>query len=89
MMPMPAPNISHDQKSHVAPHFSYLDQTNLVVVLMMQLASHDADAGASVTICQKSHIVFHFDHLDVRNSVVPLMALLASCNTDTSTNGII
>ena len=33
MMPMPASKASDDQKSHVAPHFSYLDQTNALVLI--------------------------------------------------------
>ena len=34
-------------KSHVAPHFNFLYQTNAMVVLMMPLASHGADAGVN------------------------------------------
>ena len=44
-MQMPAPNALHDQKSHVAPPFSYLKQMH--VVLTMPLALHVADAGAN------------------------------------------
>ena len=32
---------------NVAPHFDYLDQTNAVVPLIMQLSSHDADDDAN------------------------------------------
>ena len=34
----------HDQKSHAAPHFNYLNQTNVVVGLMLQFSLHGADA---------------------------------------------
>ena len=44
---MSVANVSHYQKSHVAPHFDYVDQTNVVVLFMMPFASHDANAGAS------------------------------------------
>ena len=40
---------SHDQNSHTAPCFDYLDLTNAVVPLMMSLASKDLDVSASST----------------------------------------
>ena len=41
------------QKSHVTPHFDYVDQTGAVILLMIPLASHDADSGASGIMWQK------------------------------------
>ena len=59
MMQMQAPNASHYQKGHVAPHFDYLDITNVVVPLRMPLASHDADAGTkSITGSKMSYYIF-------------------------------
>ena len=60
MVAIPAANISHDWKSHAAPHFNYLDQRNAVVPLMMPLASDGADAGASgidMTIKGMLHLI--------------------------------
>ena len=39
VMPIPEPVVSHDQKSHVAPHFSFLDLRNAMVPVMTPLAS--------------------------------------------------
>ena len=58
MLPMPVVTALHDQKSHVAANFDYLDQANAVVPLKMPLALHDADAGASgITWWKKSYCI--------------------------------
>ena len=44
---MPMLIMLNDHKSHFAPHFNYLDQTNVAALLMMPLAPHDADNDAS------------------------------------------
>ena len=40
--------VSHDQKSHFAPHFDCLDQRNSMVPLMMPSASHDTNVMSLV-----------------------------------------
>ena len=53
VMPMAA--VSHDQKSHVAPHFDYLDARNIVVLLTMLMALYDASiSGNGMTWPEKS-----------------------------------
>ena len=85
---MPARTTTLLAEKWCCTHFCYFDQTNLMVVLMIPLASYDADDGASsITWPEKSSCI-SFDHLDVRNRMVPLITLLESCNTDTRTYGI-
>ena len=71
---------SHDQYSHVAPHFDCLDLRNAVVPLMMPMLVPMASHG------QKSHVVPHFDYLDLRNAIVPLT--MPSVYHAASANGI-
>ena len=47
-------------------------------LLMMSLASHDANAGAIGITNYKNHVVSPFDHLDVTNAIEPLMTQLQS-----------
>ena len=82
MMPMPAPNASHDQKSHTAHYFEYHDWINAMVPLMM-LLNH----MMLIPVASHDHAASPFDHLDVTNGMVQFMTPLASCDTDTSTNG--
>ena len=57
---MPAPMLSHDQKSHVAPNFNHLDLRNVMVSLTTLLASHDSKTSASGVNDQKSYFEPHF-----------------------------
>ena len=41
-MPVLVQMVSHDPKSHVAPHFDHLDLRNAMVALMELSTSHDA-----------------------------------------------
>ena len=88
MMLMPAPNTSYDQNTHVAPNFSYLDQTDAMVILMVPFASCDADAGANcITWPEKSCCVILI-MLRITYRMLPLMTLMASCDTETNISGI-
>ena len=40
------------RKTHVTPHFDCPDQTSVIVPLLMPLALHDIDAGASILVKQ-------------------------------------
>ena len=44
---VPLTSYDADTSTNIAPHFDYIDLTNVVVHFKMPLASHDADAGAS------------------------------------------
>ena len=55
---------------------------NVLMLLIMTLASHDANANSA--ILPKSHVAPHFGHLDLSNAMVPLMTLSASHDTDAS-----
>ena len=46
-MPMPMQMVSHNQKSHVAPHFNCLDLMSAVLPLTVPLALLDANASAN------------------------------------------
>ena len=46
-MLMPVLMSFHDQKVDVVPHFDHLDVRNVMVPLMVPLASCDPDAGTS------------------------------------------
>ena len=70
---------SHDQKSHVAPHFYDLHLRNSVVPLMMPSVSCDADTGTNGGKCpQKSHVAPNFYFLCLINAMEPLMTLSSS-----------
>ena len=56
---IPVSVASHDQISHVAPHFNHLDVRNAVVPLI----SHD----------QRCHVATYFNCLNLRNAIVPSM----------------
>ena len=79
----PIPVASHDQNSHVAPHFDHLGLRNAKVLLMMLtpelVASH----------YQKGHVATAFHFPDLRNTVVSLITPKASHDTDSGTNCII
>ena len=79
----------HDQKSHVAPHFNYLNLRNRMVPLIMPSASCDAHASANGITWPKSLVALQFHHLGLRNAMVWLMMLFAPHDADVSTNGII
>ena len=66
----------HITKSHVAPHFEYLDLRNVI-----PWASHDADIGTNGVTWPKNYVVPHLNHLDLRNEVVSLMMPSASIGT--------
>ena len=78
-----------DQKSHVVPHFEHLDIWEVMVVLTMQSALCDPDAGANGVTWSKNIVAVHFDNLDLRSAVVSLTKLFESCDSDASANGII
>ena len=52
------PMASHDQKSHVAPHYSHLDLRNAMVPLTMLSTAHDANTVSVASHDQK--IMLHF-----------------------------
>ena len=64
-------------------HFSHLDLGNVMMSLMIPLASHAAEASVNGITWP------YLDNLELRNGLVPLMVPLASSDTDTGTNGII
>ena len=104
VMPMPTPMVSHDQKSHVAPHFCCLDLWNAMVLSrpldadINAMESHDSNSSASGIMWYKCwgqchctteiDIAPHFNCLNVRKAVAYFMILLSSCGTDASANGI-
>ena len=69
-------------KSDVTPCVNCLDPTNVVVPLMMMLASHDANTGANGVTW------INFDCVDLMNAVVLLTMPLVPQDTKSSTNGI-
>ena len=80
---MLAPMISHDQKSHFAPHFDYLHLKNTMVSLTLPSTSCDTRASDVTGIANcitwwKSHTAHHFDHLNLRNVMVPFTMLSVS-----------
>ena len=76
-----APMVSHDQKSHIAPHFNHLHLRNLLVKLKTLFAPCDINTSDSGVIDQKRHATLHFNHLELLNTVVLLMMLSVSCDT--------
>ena len=88
MTPVPEPMVLHDQKGHVAPHFSCVKLRNAVVPLMILLVSCNSNASTSRTKWLKYHIASYFDCLDVRSAMVPFLIPLASYDADISANGI-
>ena len=72
MMLMPVPMASHDQKSHVVPHFDCIDPRKAIVPLTMPNASDDTKASA---YDQKSYAKFHINHRGLRNRMVLLITL--------------
>ena len=81
---IPMPNASHNQKSHVAPHFNHLDLMNAAVLL----ASQDTDMGANCVHDENYAVALHSDHLDLRNAMVPLVILSAPCYAYTRASGV-
>ena len=57
--PVMMPMASHNQNSHVAPHFNYLNLRNAVGPLMMLLASCNIDASANGIGWPVTHIPSH------------------------------
>ena len=62
---------------------------NAVVLLAMQLASHDADASTNSVKWLKRHVVSHYDHLELTNAMVLLMILSVSCDAMIQNNDTI
>ena len=75
---------SLDRKCHDAPHFDHLDPRDLMVPLIMLLASHYTSASNNSVTWPKSHVTPHFSCLNLRNAMVPLMKLLTACDTNAS-----
>ena len=63
--------------------FSYLDLMNTMVLLRIQLASHDADASANNVKLLKNHVASHFEHPELSNALVLLMMPSVSHNANT------
>ena len=79
----------HMTNSHVAPHFKCLDLRNIMLLLVMQLMSHDTDDGTIGVIWPKKVMLhLNFDNLDLRNAILWLMMLSAAHDSDTSINSI-
>ena len=95
-------NAPHDQETHVAPHFNFLELRNVMVPLVMLLVSCDTDLNGitwhqhqwhhtmpmPVSQDKKSHVTSNFDCLDLRNVTVTLRMLTASCDANTNANGM-
>ena len=58
---MQTPMMSHNQKSHVAPHFKCPDLRNAMVPLTTLLASRGTTASGNGVTDQKSHVTSDFD----------------------------
>ena len=81
------PMASHEQKHHVAPHFSCFNVKNAMVPLMMPLALCDSNASAKASNYQRSCLIpFGLPwHKECHGAfLVPLV----SCDAKTSANGI-
>ena len=52
---------SHDQKSDVASHFNHLDPRNVMVSLMMMLASCNSNANISDVTCPEKSCFISFE----------------------------
>ena len=87
-MVMPAPIVSHEQKSDIVPHFSHLDLRNEMMTLIALLALFDTNTSAIDVIDQKLMLNFMLIVMDLRNAVVLLITALAAHDIDTNTNGI-
>ena len=85
IMSIPAPVVSHDQKSYIASHFNCLVLRNPMVPLTTLLGSCDINANS--VNGKKSHVAPHFSFPDPRNAMVPFTTLFASHDTNTSANG--
>ena len=68
-----------DQRNNIAPHFNCLDIWNVIVPLMMLLASCDTHASFNVFKWPKSLVPSHFNFLDLGNAVLQLTTLLEQC----------
>ena len=80
--------MSHNQKSYVAPHFTWPDIRNATVPLIIPLATSDTIASASGVIEPKSHLALHFNCLDLRNALVLLTTLSTSHDARAGANGV-
>ena len=85
VMPMPAPLVSHDQKSHVAPHFNCLNLRNVMVSTTSVLASYGTTNGDSDQKVML-HLIMIVNNL--RNAWLQLMTWQASCDSDINTSSI-
>ena len=65
---------------------SNLQLRNAVLPLMMCLASHDTNAGASGITWSKSHVIPHFNHIDLQNAMVLLVMLAQMASHDQKGN---
>ena len=54
---MPGSTASHNQKSHVAPHFDHLDLMNAMVLFTMPSAWHDVDTSVNCISWSMLHLV--------------------------------
>ena len=79
---------SHDQKSHVACNFDYLDLRNAMMPLVTQSASLYADASANGSCDQKCHVAPHFNCLDIGNVIITLTMQSASCDANSGASGV-
>ena len=61
------PMASHEEKSHVAPHFDHLDLRNSMVPLKMLSASHDIGTIANGVTLETSYVTPYFDCFQLRN----------------------
>ena len=76
-------------KNYVRPHFDHLSVRNVMVALVMLLASRDTVTNINGIEWAKDHAAPHLKCLDLRNAVAPCLMLLTSCNANTSASGII
>ena len=80
------PMVSPDQWGHVALHFRHLDLRNIMLPLVMQLASHETCTNGVIW----PKIMLHFILIILTWGMhsMPLWMLLVSCDADTSANVI-
>ena len=85
---MQTPMTWHDQKCHVASHFSCLNLRNEMVPLMMLWAAYDTDTSAYGIKLPKCHVAPHFNILDLRNAMMPLTILSVSHDAMSGAKGV-
>ena len=75
-LPMLVPMASHDQKSHIVPHFDFAALMNVIVPLKCH--QHHVISVQRVSYDQKSNLSPYFDCFDLRNAMVPVTVPSAS-----------